>query len=1025
MLTKTILFGISAASAVNAFQYGYNHVTVRKDIPLVAANFKDVDIDLYSPAFLDPESRQSGFKNGTQGPTSHGDMANFTSEELRSFPFIKLSSSKGPKTTDKIRVWVQGAVHGNEPAGDQSLLALLGKFDKDPKWASKILKNLDIVILPRYNPDGVYYFQRVLATNFDPNRDHTKLARQQTRNIKQLFNEFAPHVAIDMHEYGSSSRYGNYVQASDGLFSAAKNLNINKNIRELSEKLFAKNIGDAMVKAGLRWEPYVTGRTSTDPDYVPKFDEAGSDAKIGRNAMGLTQSITFLIEMRGIGLADQEFQRRTAAGLTMASSIIETASNNAQKVFKTVEGGIKDFIKSKEPVVITDSTKYSTRMFQMIDYTNGSIVKVPVQFASTTPTTANLTRSRPESYLIPVAWADIAKRLEVSGLEVEILSKPWSGTVEALNVTSSELSSSYYEGAVLATVKTETKKRQLTLPAGSFLVSTRQKNAGLALNALEPENIDSYASFNIIPLEVGDEYPIFRNYAKYIVDISVGYRFRGVLARHSVSFADPYLASTTLHQAKILLFQIQKADGDDAAVQQLKKPLSSFSRAGVSTLHAKINSPPPRIVKSQGCWLETEQGHRILDASSGAAVVSIGHNESRVKNAISAQLDQVAYCYNPFFTTEAAEKISSFLTESTKGAMSKVFIVSSGTEAVEAALKIARQYFTELPTPQPSRTKFIARKQSYHGNTLGSLAVGGHKARRGVYEPILATNVSHVSPCYPYREMKADETEQQYAQRLAKELDDEFQRLGPDTVCAFIAETVSGTSLGCAPPVPGYFKAIKEVCDRHGALLIMDEVMSGMGRTGTLHAWEQEGVVPDLQTVAKGLGAGYMPVGALLVGNKVADALANGSGAFSHSQTYQGHPVACAAAYAVQTVMKEDNMLQNVQDTGKVLGEKLKERLAGHKNVGDVRGRGLYWGLEFVRNKETKEPFDLSEQIAGKLHKAGLGADHGISLIPSTGCLDGVRGDMVIVSPPFTITKEEIDLLVDKVEKVVTSVLGA
>ncbi|KAF5609935.1 carboxypeptidase 2 [Fusarium subglutinans] len=528
MLRKTILVGLTAASAVNAFQYGYNHVTVRKDIPLVAANFKDVDIDLYSPAFLDPESRQAGFKNGTQGPTSHEDMeaymegiaskndymtyqtANFTSEELRSFPFVKLSSSKGPKTTDKVRVWVQGAVHGNEPAGDQSLLALLGKFNKDPKWASKILKNLDIVILPRYNPDGVYYFQRVLATNFDPNRDHTKLARQQTRDIKQLFNEFAPHVAIDMHEYGSSSRYGNYVQASDGLFSAAKNLNINKNIREISEKLFAKNIGDAMVKAGLRWEPYVTGRTSTDPNYVPKFDEAGSDAKIGRNAMGLTQSITFLIEMRGIGLADQEFQRRTAAGLTMASSIIETASNNAQKVFKTVEGGIKDFIKSKEPIVITDSTKYSTRMFQMIDYTNGSIVKVPVQFASTTPTTANLTRSRPESYLIPVAWADIAKRLEVSGLEVETLSKPWSGTVEALNITSSELSSSYYEGAVLATVTTETKKRQLTLPAGSFLVSTRQKNAGLALNALEPENIDSYASFNIIPLEVGDEYPIFR-----------------------------------------------------------------------------------------------------------------------------------------------------------------------------------------------------------------------------------------------------------------------------------------------------------------------------------------------------------------------------------------------------------------------------------------------------------------------------------------------------------------------------------
>ncbi|KAL3607416.1 hypothetical protein FPOAC2_02400 [Fusarium poae] len=450
-----------------------------------------------------------------------------------------------------------------------------------------------------------------------------------------------------------------------------------------------------------------------------------------------------------------------------------------------------------------------------------------------------------------------------------------------------------------------------------------------------------------------------------------------------------------------------------------------ISRASVSTLHAKINSPPPRIVKSEGSWLQTNTGHRILDASSGAAVVSIGHNDSRVKAAITAQLDQVAYCYNPFFTTEAAEKISGFLTDSTNGQMSKVFVVSSGTEAVEAALKIARQYFTELPTPQPNRTKFIARKQSYHGNTLGSLAVGGHKARRGVYEPVLATNVSHVSPCYPYREMKQGETEEQYVERLAKELDDEFKRVGPDTVCAFIAETVSGTSLGCATPVPGYFKAMREVCDRHGALLIMDEVMSGMGRTGTLHAWEQEDVVPDLQTVAKGLGAGYMPVGALLVGNKVADALEKGSGAFSHSQTYQGHPVACAAAYAVQTVMKEDNMLQNVQEIGRILGEKLKERLSSHKNVGDIRGRGLFWGLEFVRDKNTKEPFPLGDQIAGKLHKTGLDADHGISLIPATGNIDGMRGDMVIISPSFTITEEEVDMIVDRVEKVVTSVLGS
>ncbi|KAM5356790.1 hypothetical protein ACJ41O_003436 [Fusarium nematophilum] len=528
MLRAASLVGLSVVSAVNALQYGYNHVPTQKNTELVAANFKDVDVDLYSPAFLNPDGIQSGFEDGTKGPTSHEDLeafiekivaknsymsyhaANFTSEELRTFPYVKLGTSSGPKSKAKVRIWIQGAVHGNEPAGDESLLALLGKFDAEPKWASKVLKELEIVVLPRYNPDGVYYFQRVLPTNYDPNRDHIKLARQQTRSIKKLFSEFAPHVVVDMHEYGATGKFGRYMHGSDGLFSAAKNLNINKDIRELSEKLFAKRIGQAMEKAGLRWEPYVTGATSTNPDFVPTFAEAGSDAKIGRNAMGLTQSITFLIEMRGIGIADQQFQRRTAAGLTMVGSIVDTAANNADKVRKTVEGGIKTFIGSKDPVVITDSSTTKNRLFTMIDHTNGSIVQVPVRFASTTPTTANLTRSRPEAYLIPVAWADLAERLRVSGLEVETLSKEWSGTVEALDITSAELSGSYYEGVVLATVAAETKERELTLPAGSFLVSTRQKNAGLAFNALEPENIDSYASFNIIPLEAGDEYPIFR-----------------------------------------------------------------------------------------------------------------------------------------------------------------------------------------------------------------------------------------------------------------------------------------------------------------------------------------------------------------------------------------------------------------------------------------------------------------------------------------------------------------------------------
>lgn len=260
-------------------------------------------------------------------------------------------------------------------------------------------------------------------------------------------------------------------------------------------------------------------------------------------------------------------------------------------------------------------------------------------------------------------------------------------------------------------------------------------------------------------------------------------------------------------------------------------------------------------------------------------------------------------------------------------------------------MKLARQYFTELPEPQLNRTRFIGRKQSYHGNTLGSLSIGYHQARRAIYEPLLSQNTSQVSNCYPYRDQKNGESVEQYVARLAQELENEFQKLGPETVCGFIAETMSGTSLGFVPPAPGYLKAMKEVCQRHGALFILDEVMVGMGRTGTLHAWQQEDVFPDLQTVAKGLGAGYVPIGALLVGQKVAQTLLKGTGAFQHSQTYQGHPVACAAAFEVQQIIKEEKLLENVVEMGEYLGKKLKERVGIHKNVGNIRGRGLAWGV--------------------------------------------------------------------------------
>ncbi|KAI5461519.1 pyridoxal phosphate-dependent transferase [Mariannaea sp. PMI_226] len=453
-------------------------------------------------------------------------------------------------------------------------------------------------------------------------------------------------------------------------------------------------------------------------------------------------------------------------------------------------------------------------------------------------------------------------------------------------------------------------------------------------------------------------------------------------------------------------------------------PNPSYDRRCLSTLYAKLDTAPQTIIGSRGSYLQTQNGSWVIDASAGASVVSVGHKDPRVKQAIVDQLDQVAFTYNPFFTTPAVENLAQFLTDSTNGEMSKVFFVSSGTEAVESALKIARQYFTELPTPQLTRTRFIGRKQSYHGNTLGSLATGYHAARRKIYEPILSSNVSHVSPCYAYRDMKPGETDEAYVSRLADELDREFQAVGPETVCAFVAETVSGTSLGCVPPVRGYFKAMKQVCDRYGALLIMDEVMSGMGRCGTLHAWEEEGVVPDLQTVAKGLGSGYLPIGALLVNKRVADTLAQGTGAFVHSQTYQAHPVACAAAYAVQQIMRDDNLLENTRETGTYLSKLLRQRLGGHKNVGDIRGRGLFWAVEFVRDKATKEPFPPGDKLAARIHQTGLKPEHGISVIPASGNINGVDGDLAIISPPLNVTKEEIEVIVDKLDAVLSAVLG-
>jgi hypothetical protein len=319
-----------------------------------------------------------------------------------------------------------------------------------------------------------------------------------------LFSSFSPHIAIDMHEYGAATRYsGNYSNAADGMYSAAKNLNIHPSIRELSETLFAPAINASLLSRQLRGEQYMTA-SRTNP---PRLD---TDAKIGRNAMGLTQCVTFLFETRGIGIASQSFQRRTLAGMQMILGVLETARDSSEQVYSTIEGAIKEMFESNDDIVVTDYSNYTNRTWTMVDRRDGSVIQLPVEFASTTPVTANLTRTRPAGYIIPRAWSDVAERLRISGLEIETMSQPFKGEVQVYNITSSSLGKQYYEGSLLNTVTTETLTQEVSLPAGSFWVSSRQKNAGLAFVTLEPENIDSYVSFGIVPMEVADLYPIFR-----------------------------------------------------------------------------------------------------------------------------------------------------------------------------------------------------------------------------------------------------------------------------------------------------------------------------------------------------------------------------------------------------------------------------------------------------------------------------------------------------------------------------------
>ena len=426
-------------------------------------------------------------------------------------------------------------------------------------------------------------------------------------------------------------------------------------------------------------------------------------------------------------------------------------------------------------------------------------------------------------------------------------------------------------------------------------------------------------------------------------------------------------------------------------------------------LHRSLKGTLPVAVSGHGITVVDAQGREYLDASGGAAVSCLGHGHPDVIRAMHAQIDRIAYAHTSFFTTDVAEALADQLLANAPAGSSHVYLVSGGSEAVEAALKMARQFFVEIG--QPGRRHFIARRQSYHGNTLGALAVGGNAWRRRQFAPLLI-DVTHVSPCYEYRDRQQGETLEAYGERLGRELEDAVQRVGPESVIAFVAETVGGATQGATTPVPGYFRRVREVCDRHGILFIADEVMCGMGRTGSLYAVEHEGVVADLVAIAKGLGGGYQAIGGVIVQQRIVDALTRGSGRFQHGHTYIGHPVACAAALAVQQVIARDHLLAAVRSLGEQLRKRLHERFDAHDAVGDIRGRGLFLAIELVADRSTKRPFDPALTLHARIKAQAMA--RGLMVYPMGGTIDGQAGDHVLLAPAFVSTPAEIDEIVHR-----------
>jgi adenosylmethionine-8-amino-7-oxononanoate aminotransferase len=450
----------------------------------------------------------------------------------------------------------------------------------------------------------------------------------------------------------------------------------------------------------------------------------------------------------------------------------------------------------------------------------------------------------------------------------------------------------------------------------------------------------------------------------------------------------------------------------------LNIPILGWRRTPMTIVFARdLRTQPPVIVRGEGVYLYADNGRRYLDGCAGALVANIGHGVTEIGEAMAAQARRIAYTHLSTFITEPAVRLAQCLIERAPRGLTAVHYASGGSEAVEAALKLSRAYFVERDGLSSGKHLIIGRWIGYHGSTLGALSAGGHVLRRQPYLDMLIPS-GHIEPCNAYRHPFAADCAD-WDVRLAEQLEAAILREGPSRVAAFIAEPVVGAASGAVPGTRGYFRTVREICDRHDVLFIADEVMCGFGRTGAQFAVEHFGVIPDLLVMGKGMAAGYAPLGGLLVHGKILEVFQKGSGRFIHGHTYSAHPSSCAAGYAVQRYMDDHGLVQRAAAMGAVLERKLRA-LRGHQIVGDVRGMGMMWGIEFVRDRVRREPFAGSLHVADQIAHETM--ERGVVVYPGAGCADGVNGDHILIGPPLTITESEIDELVTGIDGAIKAV---